>query len=165
VARPVLLGPFPSRLLVETCRPGMIAMREAIDRPDISLARSAANLEFARTARISAFPAQFSSISRIIRNFANLEFNGRPADYYSTYEERYAAVTLDDISRVANKYLNPDRMIIMISGNIEECRAGADRMLPNQQTIDGMAEAFGGRTIDGLAEKYGDGEVHILRLK
>ncbi len=123
------------------------------------------DLEFARTARISAFPAQFSSISRIIRNFANLEFNGRSMDYYSTYEERYAAVTLDDISRVANKYLNPDRMIIMISGNIEECRAGADRMLPNQQTIDDMAAAFGGRTIDGLAEKYGDGEVHILRLK
>ncbi len=123
------------------------------------------DLEFARKARISAFPAQFSTISRILRNFATLEFNGRPMDYYSTYEERYASVTLDDISRIANKYLHSDRMIIMISGNIEECRAGADRMLPNQQTIDDMAAKFGGRTIDGLAEKYGDGEVHILRLK
>lgn len=126
---------------------------------------SVEDLEFARSARISAFPAQFSSISRILRNFATLEFNGRPMDYYDTYEERYAAVTLDDITRVAQKYLGPDRMIIMIAGNIEECRAGADRALPNQQTIDDMAAKFGGRTIDGLAGRYGDGEVHILRLK
>jgi predicted Zn-dependent peptidase len=123
------------------------------------------DLEFARTARISAFPAQFSSISRILRNFANLEFNGRPMDFYETYEERYASVALDDIKRVAEKYLRPDRMIIMVAGNIEECRAGADRMLPNQQAIDEMAEKFGGRTIEGLASRYGDGTVHILKLK
>jgi len=123
------------------------------------------DLEFARTARINAFPAQFSSISRILRNFANLEFNGRPMDYYDTYVNGYSAVTLDDIKRVADKYLRPDRMIIMVAGNIEECRVGADRLLPNQQAIDEMADKFGGRTIDGLARKYGDGQVHILKLK
>jgi len=123
------------------------------------------DLEFAKTARVSAFPAQFSSTSRILRNFANLEFNGRPMDYYDTYEERYSRVTLDDIGRVAEKYLRPDMMIIMVAGNIEECRAGADRLLPNQQTIDEMAAKFGGRTIDGLARKYGDGQVYILKLK
>lgn len=123
------------------------------------------DLEFAKTARVSAFPAQFSSTSRILRNFANLEFNGRPMDYYDTYEERYSKVTLDDIGRVAEKYLRPDMMIIMVAGNIEECRAGADKLLPNQQAIDEMAAKFGGRTIDGLARKYGDGQVHILKLK
>ena len=56
-------------------------------------------------------------------------------------------------------------MIIMISGNIEESRAGADEMLPNQATIDEMAALFGGRTIDGLAERYGDGVVHVLELR
>lgn len=123
------------------------------------------DLEFAKTARVSAFPAQFSSTSRILRNFANLEFNGRPMDYYDTYEERYSRVTLDDIGRVAEKYLRPDMMIIMVAGNIEECRAGADKLLPNQQAIDEMAAKFGGRTIDGLARKYGDGQVYILKLK
>jgi len=133
------------------------------------------DLEFARTARINAFPAMFAggrgrggggaSISRTLSNFANLEFNGRPMDYYDRYVERYEAVTIDDITRVAQKYLRPENLIIMVAGNIEECRAGADRMLPNQATIDDMASRFGGRTIDGLAEKYGDGAVHILKLR
>ncbi len=123
------------------------------------------DLEFAKTALVSAFPAQFSSTQAILRNFANLEYNGRPMDYYDTYEERYNKVTVEDIQRVAQKYLRPDRMVIMVAGNIEECRAGADDMLPNQPTIEAMAQRYGGRTIDGLAKKYGDGQVHILKVK
>ncbi len=123
------------------------------------------DLKFAKTARINSFPSQFSSISRILRNFANLEFTGRPMDYYDTYLENYEKVTVEDIQRIAKKYLQPENMVIMVSGNIEECRAGADDLLPNQQTIDAMAEIFGGRAIDGLAKKYGDGNVNILTLK
>ena len=100
-----------------------------------------------------------------LRNFANLEFNNRPMDYFDTYVERYEAVTMEDIQRVAREYLRPEKLIIMIAGNIEQSRAGADEMLPNQATIDEMAALFGGRTIDGLAEKYGDGRVHILELR
>jgi predicted Zn-dependent peptidase len=131
----------------------------------------AEDLEFARTARVNAFPAQFGGGGRsgamfgTLRNFANLEFNNRPMDYYDTYVERYEAVTVEDIRRVAQQYLRPENLIIMVSGNIEESRAGADNLLPNQATIDEMAALFGGRTIDGLAEKYGDGTVHILDLR
>jgi hypothetical protein len=56
-------------------------------------------------------------------------------------------------------------MVIMAAGNIEECKAGADKMLPNQPAIEAMAAKFGGRTIDGLAKKYGDGEVHVVALR
>jgi hypothetical protein len=100
-----------------------------------------------------------------LRNFANLEFNNRPMDYFDTYVDRYESVTVEDIQRVAQEYLRPENMIIMISGNIEESRAGADELLPNQATIDEMAAIFGGRTIDGLAEKYGGGTVEILKLR
>ena len=79
--------------------------------------------------------------------------------------QRYEAVTVEDIQRVAQEYLRPENMIIMISGNIDESRAGADDMLPNQATIDELAALFGGRTIEGLAEKYGDGTVHIMDLR
>ena len=66
---------------------------------------------------------------------------------------------------MAQEYLRPENMIIMISGNIEESREGADELLPNQATINELAALFGGRTIDGLAEKYGDGTVHIMELR
>ena len=74
-------------------------------------------------------------------------------------------MTLADVKRVAKRWLQPDKLIIMVAGNIEECKAGADKMLPNQGTIDEMAAKFGGRTIDGLAKKYGDGTVHVITLK
>jgi predicted Zn-dependent peptidase len=129
------------------------------------------DLEFARTARINAFPALFGGGGRggdmfgTLRSFASLEMNNRPMDYFDTYVQRFEAVTVEDIQRVAQKYLRPENMIIMIAGNIEESSAGADEMLPNQATIDEMAALFGGRTIDGLAKKYGDGTVHIVELK
>jgi predicted Zn-dependent peptidase len=122
------------------------------------------DLDFARTARVESFPATFSTISQTLMTFAQLEFNKRPADYYDTLRARYEKVTLADIRRVAQKWLQPDKTVIMVAGNIEECKAGADKMLPNQATIDAMAAKFGGRTIDGLAKKYGDGTVHIVSL-
>ena len=56
-------------------------------------------------------------------------------------------------------------MVIMVAGTIDECKAGADKSLPNQATIDALAAKFGGRTMDGLAKKYGDGTVHVVTLK
>ena len=122
------------------------------------------DLDFAKTARINSFPSMFSTTFGNIQNFARLEFDSRPANYYDTYLEKYRKVTLADIKRVAKKYLQPDRMVILITGYIDECRAGADKLLPNQGAIDAMAAKYGGRTIDGLAKKFGDGQVHIVSL-
>jgi zinc protease len=123
------------------------------------------DLDFAKTTRVNSFvPSMFPTISGIIRNYAELEFNDRPRDYYDTYLERYKKVTLADVKRVAKKYLQPDKMVILVTGYIDECRAGADKLLPNQGAIDAMAAKYGGRTIDGLAKKFGDGQVHIVQL-
>jgi len=126
---------------------------------------SQADLEFARTARVEAFPATFGSMSQTLMNFAQLEYYNRPRDYYDTLRAKYEKVTVADLKRVAQKWLRPDKVVIMVAGNIDECRAGADKTLPNQATIDAMAAKFGGRTIDGLAKKYGDGTVHVVTLK
>jgi predicted Zn-dependent peptidase len=124
-----------------------------------------ADLDFAKTARVEAFPATFSSILQTLSNFAQLEYNNRPRDYYDTLRAKYEKLTLADIKRVARKWLQPDKMVIMVAGDVDECKAGADKMLPNQATIDAMAAKFGGRAIDGLAKKYGDGTVKVITLK
>ena len=123
------------------------------------------DLRFAKSARINAFPSMFSTVSGNVASFARLELEGRPSDYYQTYLDRYQKVTLADIKRVAKKYLQPDRMVVLITGYIDECKAGADSSLPNQGAIDAMAAKYGGRTIDGLAKTLGDGTVHVLTLK
>jgi len=123
------------------------------------------DLQFAKSARINAFPSMFSTVFGNATGFARLELEGRPMDYYETYLEKYRKVTVADVKRVAKKYLQPDTMVVLIAGYIDECKAGADKTLPNQGAIDAMAAKFGGRTIDGLAKKYGDGTVHVVTLK
>jgi len=126
---------------------------------------TAADLAMAKKARLDSFPAMFPSISAIVRNFASLEFNGQSMDYYDVYEAKYAKVSLSDIQRAAKKWLQPGKLVILISGNIAECKAGADKTLPDQSNIDAMAAKFGGRTLDGLAKTYGDGAIHVMSLK
>jgi predicted Zn-dependent peptidase len=123
------------------------------------------DLRFAKSARVNAFPSLFSTVFGNITNFARLELESRPRDYYDTYLDRYQKVTLADVKRVAKKYLQPDKMVVLVAGYIDECKAGADKTLPNQGAIDAMAAKYGGRTIDGLAKKLGDGVVHIVTLK
>ena len=141
----------------------MLDLIEGMRNGDVS----EADLKMAKSARVNAFPSMpiFQGMGAIVQNFATFEFSGRPMDYYETYVAKYEKVTLADIKRVAQKYLRPGDMVIMVAGNIEECKTGADKLLPNQATIDAMAAKFGGRTIDGLARKYGAGTVHIVQLK
>jgi zinc protease len=123
------------------------------------------DLQFAKSARVNAFPSMFSTVFGNISSFARLEFENRPVNYYDTYLERYQKVTLADVKRVAKKYLQPDKMIVLVAGYIDECKAGADKSLPNQGAIDAMATKYGGRTLDGLAKKLGDGTIHVVPLK
>ncbi len=123
------------------------------------------DLQFARQARINAFPSMFSTTFGNVTSFARLEFEGRPRDYYDTYLARYRKVTLADVKRVARKYLQPDKMVVLVTGYIDECKAGAGASLPNQGAIDAMAAKYGGRTIDGLARRLGDGTVHVVTVK
>ena len=122
------------------------------------------DLGFAKTARINAFPSMFSTVSgtsRTSRGWSSKAGRG----LLRTYLDRYQKVTLADIKRVAKKYLQPDKMVVLVTGYIDECKAGADKTLPNQGAIDAMAAKYGGRTIDGLAKKFGDGTVHVIALK
>jgi predicted Zn-dependent peptidase len=139
----------------------MLDLIEGMRNGDVS----EADLKMAKAARVEAFPSMFQGIGSIPQNFARLEADGRPMDYYEKYLEKYQKVTLDDVKRAAQKWLKPDQLIIMVCGNIAECKAGADKLQPNQPTIEAMAAKFGGRTIDGIARKFGDGTVHIVPLK
>ena len=58
---------------------------------------------------------------RTIANFAlNIKRFGLPEDYYATYLEKLAAVSVDDVQQMASKYLKPDNAIIIAVGNKEE---------------------------------------------
>jgi len=51
---------------------------------------------------------------------------GQPMDYYKTYRDKIKAVTKAKVQEVANKYIHPDKAVIMIVGDFEPCNKGGD---------------------------------------
>jgi zinc protease len=75
---------------------------------------SEAELETARDSYINNFVFQFDSPGEIVNRLMSLEYDDYPPDYYQKYLDNIRAVTLDDIRRVADKYIKPDSMTIVV---------------------------------------------------
>ncbi len=85
---------------------------------------SAEELETSKNQAIEVFPQQFSTAARTASTFAQDDYTKRPADYWATYRDRIRAITADDVLRVAQKYLQPDKLVVLIVGNIDEITKG-----------------------------------------
>jgi zinc protease len=88
---------------------------------------SEAEMETAVNYFLESFADFFQSPSRTMINFANLEMQGKPMNYYATYRDKIKAVTKDKVMEVAKKYIRPDKMVIMIVGDFEPCNQGSDK--------------------------------------
>jgi zinc protease len=69
---------------------------------------------------IDTFPLAFASAGQTVSRYAIDETLGRPHSYWVDYRDRVAAVTADEIRTAMNKDLDPDTMIMLVVGNIEE---------------------------------------------
>jgi zinc protease len=85
---------------------------------------SASELETAKSSFLLTFPRRFESAEKTATLFAGDELLGRPHSYWTSYRQRIAAVTADDVLRVAKDNLRPDRMAILVVGNSEEILKG-----------------------------------------
>jgi predicted Zn-dependent peptidase len=81
-------------------------------------------LETSKNSAIEVFPRIFATASQIASTFAQDEYTKRPADYWLTYRDRIRAITADDVLRVAQKYLQPDKLVVLVVGNIDEITKG-----------------------------------------
>ncbi|MFN6962491.1 MAG: M16 family metallopeptidase [Pyrinomonadaceae bacterium] len=66
---------------------------------------------------IRSFPAGFETNGQIAGQLANIVTFGLPDTYFNDYIRNINAVTLVDVNRVANKYLTPDKMAVLIVGD------------------------------------------------
>ncbi|MFM7108318.1 MAG: M16 family metallopeptidase [Planctomycetaceae bacterium] len=96
-------------------------------------------LETAKRGLIETFPRQFESKPKMLGVFVNDEWTKRPADFWKTFRQKVAAVTPEDLRRVARTHLDPERMAILVVGDWDAIAPGD---LGKRAS---MAEFFGGR--------------------
>lgn len=76
-------------------------------------------LALARDYLVGVFPLRFETTATIANAIAAREMFPLSADYYETYRDRMAAITRDDIQRVARAWLHPDRLQLVVVGDAD----------------------------------------------
>lgn len=78
---------------------------------------TAAELARAKESLLNSFVFQFDSTERILADQQDLLFYGYPPDFTERYPTEIAKVTIEDVRRVAQKYLNPSGFAILVVGH------------------------------------------------
>lgn len=74
-------------------------------------------LETSKLNIINRYPQDFEMVEQISRQVSDLVVFDLPASYFNDYINKINSVTLADVNRVANKYLDPTKMAIVIVGD------------------------------------------------
>jgi len=79
-------------------------------------------IDLTKNMMTGSFSRSLEDPQTIARFALNIERYHLPADYYETYLEKLAAVTPQDVKEMANKYLYPDRAVILAVGDVSAIR-------------------------------------------
>ena len=82
----------------------------------------AKELERAKNSLSGSFVASLEVPNTIASYALEIEQYGLPKGYYKTYLKRLAAVTAQDVRRVAQQYLDPDHTLIAVVGAAKDVR-------------------------------------------
>ncbi|HEX7421371.1 MAG TPA: insulinase family protein [Thermoanaerobaculia bacterium] len=90
-------------------------------RSEVSALRTqpftADELQQAKQSILNRFVFLNDSRQKVVNQAAILEFYGFPPDYFRNYPSNIEKVTAADVARVANKYVNPDQVAVLVVGN------------------------------------------------
>ncbi len=81
---------------------------------------TATELRNAKDQVLNSWVFHFDSPEKILRQQATLAFYGYPSDYIEKYRAGVEKVTAADVTRVANQYIHPSKLAILVVGNAAE---------------------------------------------
>lgn len=112
-------GPFEASADVQTAvtKESVIEFMKELNGIRGAIPVTPAELEYNKQSLIRRYPAGFETVGQISGQLANLLIYGLPDSTFNDYIGNINKVTLDDVNRVANKYLTPDRMAVLIVGD------------------------------------------------
>jgi zinc protease len=89
---------------------------------------------------MGVFPATVQTSSDVAGRLLDMELYGLPQDYFDSYRENIARVDDKAVARVAEKYIDPDRLLIVIVGSASQIREplGALGLSVHEYDIEGQ---------------------------
>ena len=100
-------------------------------------------LEDTKNYIMGSFPSTVQSSADVAGRLLDMELYDLPMDYFDRYRENIGSVSKSDVEHVAEKYIDPDKAIIVIVGNASQIREplGTLGMPIHELDIEGMAIA------------------------
>jgi zinc protease len=112
-------GPFYAYAAVQTDKTAE-ALTEFFKEFDaIRAPIPAEELDRTKNNLVLSFPEQFETTGDISANLETLKVYGLPDNYFATYVSSVTAVTAADAQRAAQKYILPDRMTVVVVGDLK----------------------------------------------
>jgi zinc protease len=84
-------------------------------------------LETIKNSLIQTFPSQFGSKQQAVAIFTSDEYTKRDPAFWTAYRDRIKAVTAADVQRVARAHLVPEKLIVLVVGDLKEIDLGDDK--------------------------------------
>jgi zinc protease len=78
----------------------------------------------AKNSFTETLPRTFESKLRTVTRFAQDDLVGRPHEYWTKYRERVGSVTAADVGKAAQAHIQPERLIVVVVGNVDEILKG-----------------------------------------
>jgi zinc protease len=93
---------------------GKITTTEATDK----------ELASSKNSFIEKFPRLFESKLKTVTRYAQDDLLGLPHEYWKTYRTRMAEVTAASAQAAAKAHIKPDRLIVLVVGNVDDILKG-----------------------------------------
>ncbi len=112
-------GPFSASADVQTAvtRESIQEFMKELNGIRGSIPVTQKELDYNKQSIIRRYPGAFETVGQISNQLSNLVVFGLPDSYFNDYIAKVNAVTVADVNRVANKYLDPSKMAILIVGD------------------------------------------------
>jgi zinc protease len=89
-----------------------------------------AELDDAKRTIVAKFALSLESPDQMLDSAIQIKRYGLAPDYWDTFPAKIAAVTADDVARVAKKYINPDTSQIVVVGDAAKIKAVMEKFGP-----------------------------------
>ena len=89
---------------------------------------SASELDFVKKGLVGSFALAFETPAQIAGSLQSIVLYGLPEDYFNNYLQSIDGVTLDEVRRVASKYLDASKMAVVVIGDLSKIKDGVTKL-------------------------------------